>query len=177
MLSRFEAGLLSADFARGKRNPKRNQDGRAFSTLESALRGMPDEFVRPEKRVTAVQESGNGGEMVRTKRTTRTQASGKKTKRNAGGNDNVTAIAVAGESLQERQHYVFAKALEDASFGDAPSMRLVTKERDEPARTNESESTGIGFSQAAAWAAEPEWIGEASEETAETGSGRREPEE
>jgi hypothetical protein len=127
--------------------------------------------------LTAVQESGNGGEMVRTKRTTGTLAGRQRAKRDAEGDESVMTIGLTGESLQDRQHCAFAKVFEDALFGDALSKRLVAKRPDDPTFTHGSESTGRGFSQAAAWAAEPEWIGEASEETAETVTGGREPEQ
>ena len=41
----------------------------------------------------------------------------------------------------------------------------------------EPEASPIGFSQAAAWEAEPQWQGESSEEEAETAPGSREPED
>ena len=142
---------------------------------ESVMHGKQEEFVCPEERTTAVQESGNGGRMVRTKRTKATQDSRQETKRDS--EEDVTAIVVAAESLQERQRCAFAKTVADAVFGDASSRRLVTKVSDDAISANQFESTSNGFSQAALWAAEPEWTGEASEETAETWAGRREPEE
>ena len=126
--------------------------------------------------MTAVQKSGNGGEMVRTKRTRTTQGSRPKAKRESGDIDSVKTTRIAGESLQEIQHCALARTFGDALFGDSNSMRLVAKQNDDTMSVNQTESSGNGFSQAAVWAAEPEWIGEASEETVDMMTGGREPE-
>ena len=139
--------------------------------------GKHEEFVRLEQRKTAVQESGNGGKMVRTKKVKVTKESRRNAKRESEGSDSVVTIAIGGESPQEPQQCAFARAVEDALFGSAESMRLVVNLKDETMPANESESTRSGFSQADAWRAEPEWTGEASEELAETGAGRWEPED
>jgi hypothetical protein len=80
-----------------------------------------------------------------------------------------------GKSRQKRKSSAYAKVVANATFGDAACMQLMAKMTDTiPAK--EPEPACNGFSQAAAWEAEPEWTGEACEETAETMSGGREPE-
>jgi hypothetical protein len=106
-----------------------------------------------------------------------TKESRRNAKRESEGSDSIVTIAIGGESPQEPQQCAFARAVEDALFGSAESMRLVVNLKDETMPANESESTRSGFSQADAWRAEPEWTGEASEELAETAAGGWEPED
>lgn len=82
-----------------------------------------------------------------------------------------------GKSRQKRKSCAFAKVVGNATFGDAVCMQLMAKMTGSRIPAKEPEPACNGFSQAAAWEAEPEWTGEASEETAETMSGGREPED
>jgi hypothetical protein len=115
--------------------------------------------------------------MVRTKRARVTTASRQKATRDNGKDAGVATVATGGENLQERHSCAFAKVIGNASFGDTTCVQLMTKQKDDTLLAKEPESACNGFSQAAAWAAESEWTGEASEETAETASGSREPED
>jgi hypothetical protein len=96
--------------------------------------------------------------------------------RDSGDDAGAVTVATAGENQQERRRCALAKVFANAVFGDAACMRLTAKPTDDPKSEKEPEPACKGFSQAAAWEAEPEWTGEASEEMAETMSGGREPE-
>jgi hypothetical protein len=115
--------------------------------------------------------------MVRTKRTKATKASSQGAKRDSGDNAGVITVATAGKGQKKRQSWAFAKVVGDAFFGDVVCMQLMGKMAGDRMSAREPEPACNGFSQAATWKAEPEWTGEASEETAETVSGGREPEE
>ena len=115
--------------------------------------------------------------MVRTKRASETKASRQRAKRETGDDGSVVAVAPADDSLQKQQNCTVAKTLGNAFFGEATSVQLVGTLTDRTKLAKEPGPSCNGFSQAAAWAAEPEWTGDASEETAETGSGGREPED
>jgi hypothetical protein len=115
--------------------------------------------------------------MVRTKRARVTTASRQKETRVNGKDAGIATVATGGESLQEIQSRANSKVIGNALFGEATCAQLMTKQKDDTMPAKEPESACNGFSQAAAWAAESEWTGEASEETAETGSGSREPED
>jgi hypothetical protein len=115
--------------------------------------------------------------MVRTKRATATKGSRQEVELKPGGDGDAVPVASADESLHARQQSAYAKVMEDALLGNVSSAQFCTGRTDKAERAIESEAPMSGFSQATAWAAEPEWEGEASEELAETAVGRWEPED
>jgi hypothetical protein len=114
--------------------------------------------------------------MVRTKTATSTKGS----RQQAGcesGDGHAIAAASATENLHPKRQSTFATVAEDALLGNVPSIRFWIELADGTEQPMESATPKSRFSQAIAWAAEPEWEGEASEELAETATGGWEPED
>ncbi len=118
------------------------------------------------------QESGIGGEMVRTKAK---QASGAHRRiANEPSTDSAARVnKKACRKLGFDSDRMMARVALKALNGDTKSLRELQRE-DSHYRAPETKSGGV--SQAALWGAEPEWTGESSEELAETRAGSREPE-
>ena len=112
--------------------------------------------------------------MIRTKGKKRTRTSRKQ----GGASSEQGAVPIteaAGDGLTDEGVMVVVQLTEQALRGDAQSTgTLVAVSSDESGR-KEPEAP-VGFSQALAWKAEPEWQGESSEAEAETASGSHEPE-
>jgi hypothetical protein len=115
--------------------------------------------------------------MVRTKRETATKGSRQEVELESGGDGDAMSVASADESLHARQQSAFAKVMGDALIGNVSSAHFCMRESNKAEQAIASATPLSGFSQATAWAAEPEWEGEASEELAETAAGSWEPED
>jgi hypothetical protein len=109
---------------------------------------------------------------------TRTRNTGKAGNETSSmGSEGAAPISeVAGEGLTEEKLSTVVRMMENANQGDASIMVTLGASAKPNPVGNEAAADRIGFSQALAWKAEPEWQDQSSEEKAETASGSREPE-
>ncbi len=113
--------------------------------------------------------------MVRTKTKKTTKAAKRKTGAE-GGSDAARMSNLADLALSEERAAVVTQFAEKTNSGDGNSLDTLDGLKN-PIPTGDAPGANrIGFSQALAWRAEPEWQGEASEAEAETAIGSREPE-
>ena len=82
----------------------------------------------------------------------------------------------AHETLAEVRAKVMVVLAEKASTGDKNSLQEFADFAHKTPQGGATEVKASGLSQATVWGAEPEWVGESSEEEAETSTARREPE-
>jgi hypothetical protein len=85
------------------------------------------------------------------------------------------AAASAADNLHPKRQSTFATVAEDALLGNVPGIRFWIELADGTEQPMEPATPKCRFSQAIAWAAEPEWEDAASEELAETAAGSWEP--
>src|SRR5579862_967595 len=113
------------------------------------------------------QESGIGGEMVRTK----AKQASKAHRRNANEPSTDRAARVnkkACRKLSFDSDRIMARVALKVLNGDTKSLRELQREAKVDSQYRVLETKSGGVSQAALWGAEPEWTGESSEELAET---------
>ena len=170
-------GLLSADFARGKRNPAETLSGSCFPDSAYAFCAVRKEASKPfllESYRAVEQESGIGGRMVRAGNKTT------KTGKQATGGGNGEGLAPMKESIEVgvivESTKTHARFTEMALLGERGRLQRIM-DSNHSQQGEQPETNRNGFSQALAWKAEPEWQGELSETESETAAGSREPEE
>jgi len=112
--------------------------------------------------------------MVRTKTKKTTKANKRKT--GARGRNAARIRNMADRGLTEERGTAVVQFTEKVNSGDAGGLETLEGMKDPNQDGHAAEANRIGFSQALAWKAEPEWQGEASEAEAETAIGSREPE-
>lgn len=170
-------GLLSADFARGKRILQ-NQLGVDQAFRIARLCAVREERMRVrvqlEQRGAVEEESGIGGKMVRTARRTASKSNEQRTGRN-GTRSARAGELVEGEGIQVKE-MLGCQVTENALSGAAGSCQQLLEQTNGASASEGLEANSNGFSQAIAWGAEPEWQDESSEEASETAAGSREPE-
>ena len=122
------------------------------------------------------QESGIGGEMVRTKAKQATNRVNRRAAIEPGLGCTTRVYRTGCRSIGFESDMLTARAALKALAGDGKKLGEFQQPANAEAQEKEREGKQGEFSQAALWGAEPEWQGELSEEMAETGAGSREPE-
>jgi hypothetical protein len=124
--------------------------------------------------MAAEQESGIGGEMIRTIETNAPDTDEQKALQDTAEEGQIGTLA--DQELRGNLGEFLAALFESSFQGNVTCRQLLMglseKAREAPAGNPKRFRTGI----ADAWLAEPEWPGESSEEEAETAAGSREPE-
>jgi hypothetical protein len=124
--------------------------------------------------MAAEQESGIGGEMIRTIETKAPDTDEQDALQGTAEEGQIGSLA--DQELRENLGEFVAALFESSFQGNVTCSQLLMglseKAREAPAGNQKRFRIGI----AEAWLAEPEWAGESSEEEAETAAGSREPE-
>ena len=115
--------------------------------------------------------SGIGGRMVRTKRGKANRA-----RTRIGSGDPAVVSELAEKGLADEGARAMIELAKSAFSSDKCTYQQWEVLWEAGNRDEEPGVIRNGFSQAKAWAAEPEWLGESSEAAGESGGGSREPE-
>ena len=139
------------------------------------VRGGLERSASAEYGSAVEEESGIGERMTRTmtKAKKRKATGAGKRKAVKAGMESPSKVHELSDGLTAEGMQVVVQMTEKALHGDAKSADAVVEQTNESA--GETGASPGGFSQALAWASEPEWQGESSEEATETASGSQEP--
>lgn len=142
-----------------------------------SVRGGLERSGSAEYGSAVEEESGIGERMTRTmtKAKKRKATGAGKRKAAKAGMESPSKVHELSDGLTAEGMQVVVQMTEKALHGDAKSADAVVDQANESAGEAEAGASPARFSQALAWASEPEWQGESSEEATETASGSREP--